>query len=146
MSAISHPSGLTPTQIEDLQQRAIAVAQNAYAPYSHFRVGAAILLEDGNIITGCNVENASYRLTTCAEQSAVATAVGLYGPHIRICAIAVANLNNTASQPCGACRQTLHEFSTRDTRIFFPAEDGTVAETTVADLLPAAFILKDNPD
>jgi len=140
MSAIIHPSGLTPTQIEDLQQRALAVAQQAYAPYSGFRVAAALLLEDDTIVTGCNVENASYRLTTCAEQSAIAAAVSLYGPHIRIRAIAIANLNDVASQPCGACRQTINEFSTPDTRIFFPAEDGTVAEATISELLPAAFL------
>src|SRR6267154_6627152 len=103
---------LTPSKIEDLRQQAIAAAQNAYAPYSHFRVGAALLLEDGSTVTGCNVENASYRLTTCAEQNAIAAAVTLHGPKIRIRAIAVANLNDTASQPCGACRQTIHEFST----------------------------------
>jgi len=132
---------VSPAQAADLQQRAIAVAHHAYAPYSHFRVGAAVLLSDGTIVTGCNVENASYRLTVCAEQAAIAAAVSLHGPKIRIRAIAVANLNNTASQPCGACRQTIHEFSTPDTIVFFPAEGGTIAQATIADLLPAAFLL-----
>src|SRR5689334_22944518 len=94
-----------PAQIEDLRQRAVAVADNAYAPYSSFRVGAALLLDDGHVITGCNVENASYRLTTCAEQAAIAAAVSLHGPDIRIRAVVIVNLNNAASQPCGACRQ-----------------------------------------
>jgi cytidine deaminase len=141
MSAKNHPGDLTPSQIADLQQHATAVAHNAYAPYSNFRVGAAILLDNGPIVTGCNVENASYRLTTCAEQSAIAAAVSLHGPAIRIRAIAIANLNNTASQPCGACRQTIHEFSTPNTVIFFPSENGTNAQATMADLLPAAFLL-----
>jgi cytidine deaminase len=137
----SNPNPLSPAQAADLQQRAIAVAHHAYAPYSHFRVGAAVLLADGTIVTGCNVENASYRLTVCAEQAAIAAAVSLRGPQIRIRAIAVANLNDTASQPCGACRQTIHEFSTPDTIVFFPAEGGTIAQATIADLLPAAFLL-----
>ena len=146
MSAANPPSNLTAvplaqSQITDLQQRATEVAHHAYAPYSHFRVGAALLLADGNIVTGCNVENASYRLTVCAEQAAIATAVSLHGPDIRIRAIAVANLNATASQPCGACRQTIHEFSTPNTVVFFPSENGTNAQATMADLLPAAFLL-----
>jgi len=132
---------LSPAQAADLQERAIEVAHHAYAPYSNFRVGAAVLLSDGTFVTGCNVENASYRLTVCAEQAAIATAVSLYGPTIRIRAIAVANLNDTASQPCGACRQTIHEFSTPDTIVYFPAEKGAIAESTIAALLPAAFLL-----
>jgi cytidine deaminase len=137
----SHFTPLDPVLAADLQQRAIAVAHQAYAPYSNFRVGAAVLLTDGNIVTGCNVENASYRLTVCAEQAAIATAVSLHGPGIRIRAIAVANLNQTASQPCGACRQTIYEFSSPDTIVFFPADEGTIAEATITALLPAAFIL-----
>jgi cytidine deaminase len=149
MSAANPPSNLTAfpltqSQIADLQQRATEVAHHAYAPYSHFRVGAALLLADGNIVTGCNVENASYRLTVCAEQAAIATAVSLHGPGIRIRAIAVANLNATASQPCGACRQTIHEFSTPNTIVFFPAEAGAIAQATIADLLPAAFLLENS--
>ena len=136
----------TPERIADLRARATTAAQNSHSPYSHFRVGAAILLTVGDnteekIITGCNVENASFRLTTCAEQSAIATAVGLYGPSLRIHAVAVANLNHAASMPCGACRQTILEFSTPDTRIFYPAENDIPAEATLTGLLPAAFRL-----
>ncbi len=141
MSQKHDAAALSPSQIEDLRQRAIAAARNAYAPYSHFRVGAAVLLEDGSIVTGCNVENASYRLTTCAEQTAIASAVAQHGPHIRIRAVVVVNLNDTASQPCGACRQTIHEFSTADTEIFYPGEDNTLTHATMHDLLPAAFRL-----
>jgi cytidine deaminase len=141
MSSTKHPSALSAAQIADLQQRAIAVAHHAYAPYSNFRVGAALLLADGTIVTGCNVENASYRLTCCAEQTAISSAVALRGPEIRIRAIAVANLNDTASQPCGACRQTIHEFSTPETIVLYPAAEGAVAQATIAELLPAAFLL-----
>jgi cytidine deaminase len=141
MSSIEPPSALSTVQIADLQQRAIAVAHHAYAPYSNFRVGAALLLTDGTIVTGCNVENASYRLTCCAEQTAIASAVALRGPKIHIRAIAVANLNATASQPCGACRQTIHEFSTPETIVLYPATNGAVTQATIADLLPAAFLL-----
>jgi cytidine deaminase len=154
--ANQHPSGLTAAQIEDLRQRAAKAAEHSHSPYSHFRVGAALLIElpgvendaqrEPVIVTGCNVENASYRLTTCAEQAAIATAVGLYGPGIRLRAVAVANLNGVASMPCGACRQTILEFSRQDidmpnTWIFYPAEQGAAAEATLTDLLPAAFRL-----
>src|SRR5271156_3816572 len=141
-----HCSGLGLAAIDDLRRRATQAAEHSYSPYSRFRVGAALLLAPGeqggsNIVTGCNVENASFRLTTCAEQSAIATAVGLYGPGIRIRAVAVANLNGAASMPCGACRQTILEFSTPETWIFYPAELGASAEAALADLIPAAFRL-----
>jgi cytidine deaminase len=142
-----HSSGLTLAAIDDLRQRASRAAEHSYSPYSRFRVGAAVLLGPGeqggsNVVTGCNVENASFRLTTCAEQAAIATAVGLYGPSIRIRAVAVANLNGAASMPCGACRQTILEFSTPETWIFYPAEQGASAEASLADLIPAAFRLE----
>ena len=141
-------------QAEHLRSRALAAAQNAYAPYSRFRVGAAILLagpHDGVIVTGCNVENASFRLTTCAEQTAVATAVAQFGPAIQLAAVAVANLNNSPSMPCGACRQTLLEFAldAAAVSIHFPGTDDAGAVTdqtcTLADLLPAAFRLAHVP-
>jgi cytidine deaminase len=132
---------LTPDQIAALHQRASEAARNSYSPYSHFRVGAALLLEDGAIVAGTNVENASYRLTSCAEQAAIAAAVTLHGPTIRIRAVAVVNLNGAACTPCGACRQTILEFSTPETLIFYPTATGETVQTTLAALLPAAFRL-----
>ena len=133
---------LSPEQVAVLLGHAERVAENAYAPYSRFRVGAALLLTTGEIITGCNVENASYRLTTCAEQSAIASAVSRYGPGIKLRAVLVANLNTAASQPCGACRQTIFEFSTADTRVYYPAAGGQTASVCMAELLPEAFHLE----
>ena len=125
----------------ELLAQSEAAAHRAYAPYSRFFVGAAILLETGEIVTGCNVENASFRLTTCAEQGAVAAAVAAFGPNIRICAVAVSNLNRAACQPCGACRQTLAEFAGPDTLISYPGDAGQTCSCTLADLLPASFRL-----
>lgn len=135
--------GLSTQQVEDLRTQATTAAENAYAPYSHFRVGAAVLLEDGLVVAGCNVENASFRLTTCAEQSAIAHAVAMYGPAIRIRAIVIVNLNTTASQPCGACRQTIYEFGTPTTSVYYPSYGGELAHATLAELLPAAFALNE---
>ncbi|ADW68135.1 cytidine deaminase [Granulicella tundricola] len=132
------PTELAPTQLAELTRHAEAVASNAYAPYSNFQVGAALLLESGEIVTGCNVENASYRLTSCAEQAAIAAAVATHGPAIRIRAVVVVNLNGAACSPCGACRQTLAEFAAPGTTIVFPTETGTTT-CTMADLLPNAF-------
>lgn len=140
MSLQRQPAPIDDVQAAALRTEATRVAKHAYAPYSHFRVGAALLLEDGQIITGCNVENASYRLTTCAEQAAIARAVSELGSTIRIVAVAVANEDATvACQPCGACRQTIAEFADPTCRIFFPADGGAPGECTLADLLPASF-------
>jgi cytidine deaminase len=121
-----------------LRELATKAAEHAYAPYSRFRVGAALLLEDGTVVTGCNVENCSYRLTSCAEQGAIARAVAERGPGIRIQAVAVANLNAAASMPCGACRQTLSEFGDDAMVVLYPGEGGPM-ETTLGELLPHAF-------
>jgi cytidine deaminase len=139
-SLIAHPSGLPTEQIAELRKLAAAAAEHSYSPYSKFRVGAALLLEDGSIYTGCNIENASYRLTICAENSAIANALNKVGPKIYIRAIAVANLNNAASMPCGACRQILLEFGGPNTWIFGPGENGPV-DVSLEDLLPFAFHL-----
>src|SRR5215470_2862936 len=102
---------MTSEMKERLLKRAREAQQNAYAPYSKFRVGAAILLDNGKIFTGCNVENASYGLTNCAERSAIFAAVSsLGGAHIRISAVAVVNDHNAPCSPCGACRQVIAEF------------------------------------
>ena len=116
-------------------------AQNAYAPYSGFRVGTALRLTNGEIATGTNVENMSYGLTICAERSALVQAVSQFGPEIRIEAVAVANLNDAASPPCGACRQVLSEFILPDAPVIFPAEDG-VRTMAFRELLPMAFEMK----
>jgi cytidine deaminase len=139
-------SDLTPAEIAELHQRAIEAAHHSYSPYSNFRVGAAILLhadasQPGAIVAGTNVENASYRLTSCAEQAAIATAVTLYGAEIRIRAVAVVNLNGATCMPCGACRQTILEFATSETAVFYPTAAGETVSTTLAALLPAAFRL-----
>jgi cytidine deaminase len=140
-------AALTPGEIAKLHQRAMEAAHNSYSPYSHFRVGAAVLLSGGKgaagaMVGGTNVENASYRLTSCAEQAAIAAAVSLYGPAIRIRAIAVVNLNGAACMPCGACRQTMVEFAGPEAAVFYPDGAGGVVETTIGALLPAAFQLK----
>lgn len=131
---------LTHEEEQALQLAAARAAENAYAPYSRFRVGAALLLADGTTVTGCNVENMSYGLTICAERSALVRAVSEKSAGIRVKAIAVANLNHAASPPCGACRQVLSEFVTDDATISFPSEAGTES-LPFATLMPFAFRL-----
>jgi len=116
-------------------------ALNSHSPYSKFRVGAALRLASGQIVTGTNVENVSYGLTICAERSALVRAVAEYGPRIRVVAVAVANLNDAASPPCGACRQVLAEFTEPDAPVLFPAAGGLRA-MHFRELLPLAFEMK----
>ena len=136
---------LTPEESQRLQHAATLAAENAYAPYSKFHVGAALLLDDGSIVTGCNVENASYGLTICAERSAIVRAISERGSKIKVVAIAVDNLNGAASAPCGACRQVLSEFATEDAIIFFPAVFATgecgMENRPFFDLFPYSFKL-----
>ena len=100
---------ITPQQKDSLVDAAIAVRGNAYAPYSNFLVGAAVLLADGEtIVSGCNVENASYGLSICAERNAICQSVASHGPDVKILAIAVAA--EPLATPCGACRQFIAEF------------------------------------
>ena len=127
--------------LDDLLAQAVQAAQNSYSPYSRFRVGAALKLTNGAIVTGTNVENVSYGLTICAERSALVSAVSQFGPEMRIEAVAVANLNNAASPPCGACRQVLAEFVLPGAPIIFPAADGQRVMPFI-DLLPLAFDVK----
>ena len=128
-------------RLSELHELALRAAHHAYAPYSGFRVGSALLLENGAVFSGCNVENASYRLTNCAEENAIAQAVRESGPSIKIAAIVVVNLNNAVSMPCGACRQVILEFGSPDTLVAFPGEDGTRI-CSLDDLLPFGFRLQ----
>jgi len=116
---------------------AAAARERAYAPYSRFAVGAALLCDDGTVVTGCNVENASYGLTMCAERSAVFAAVA--SGHTRFTAIAVSGPEGVTTPPCGACRQVLAEFGGA-TRLLYTSAGGWET-TTVAALLPATFAL-----
>jgi len=127
--------------LEELMNLARGIAQHAYAPYSKFRVGAAVQLSNGEIVTGANVENVSLGLTICAERSALVRAVAQFGPEIRVSAVAVANLNDAASPPCGACRQVLAEFVEPGAPVMFPAADG-VRTMPFTELLPLAFEMK----
>jgi cytidine deaminase len=126
--------------LKALFEKAREVAENAYAPYSGFRVGAALQLSNGEIVTGTNVENASYGLTICAERSALVSAVSQFGPEIRVSAVAVTNLNNAASPPCGACRQMLSEFVFPDAPVMFPFANG-MRIMPFSEVLPVAFDL-----
>jgi cytidine deaminase len=125
-------------QKENLLGMAREAQQNAYAPYSKFRVGAAILLENGEIFTGCNVENASYGLTNCAERSAIFAAVSKLGPaQVKIRAVAVVNEQDVPCSPCGACRQVIAEFGPQAT-LWYQGKNG-VLESTMDRLLPDCF-------
>ena len=133
--------GPSQSALDSLLEHAKKAAANSYSPYSHFRVGAALLLTSGKVITGTNVENVSFGLTICAERSALVRAISEFGPEIRIEAIAVANLNAAASPPCGACRQMLAEFAAPETPVIFPAAAGTMT-IRFDEVLPFGFDMK----
>lgn len=123
----------------DLIGQALSAADSAYAPYSHFRVGAAVLLEDGTVVTGSNQENASYSLTICAERVALFYAQSRY-PSLRVHALAVASTSTTAMvTPCGACRQVMAEVACHQGSDFDVVMSGRTMK--VSELLPLAFKL-----
>jgi cytidine deaminase len=131
--------------MQELVNAALEAARRSYSPYSGFRVGSALLLNNGETVTGTNVENVSYGLTICAERSALVRAVAEFGPEIRIVAAAIVNLNDAPSPPCGACRQVLAEFMDPEAPVSFPADrSGIIATINLPfrELLPYAFDLK----
>jgi cytidine deaminase len=125
---------------ESLIEAARVAAESAYAPYSKFKVGAALLTTRGDIVPGCNVENASYGMTNCAERTAIFSAVAQLGPNMEIQAIVVVNDGNAPCSPCGACRQVIYEFGPKAT-VFFLSTNGW-EELPITDLLPYGFRLK----
>src|SRR5579875_100054 len=129
---------IDPAGLAELQRAAGEAATLAYAPYSKFYVGAALLFDDGAIYTGCNVENVSYGLSSCAERNAIFRAISERGAGSRILAVAVANRNGAASSPCGACRQVLSEFVTPEAIITFPGDSGPVT-MPFAEIFPLGF-------
>lgn len=127
-------------QKKKLLQLARDAQKNAYAPYSKFRVGAAILLENGEVFTGCNVENVSYGLTNCAERSAIFAAVAkLGGEAVNIVAVAVVNDQDAPCSPCGACRQVIAEFG-RNATVWYQGRT-SIQQSTIGELLPECFSL-----
>jgi cytidine deaminase len=134
-----HKKTLPATAPARLLQSAKKVMKNAHAPYSKFRVGAAILLTDGKIFSGCNVENASYGMTNCAERTAIFSAVAQLGPKIEIKAVAVVNDQGVPCSPCGACRQVIYEFGP-EAIIFFQGKQGP-KQAHITELLPDGFRL-----
>jgi len=111
--------------------------ENAYAPYSEFKVGAAVLADDGNIYSGCNVENISYPCGTCAEAGAIAAMINGGGKKIR--KIVVVADGKELIKPCGACLQRILEFSDETTEILLATPEGIARQTSLAELLPLAF-------
>ena len=124
---------------ERLLRAARTAMKNAYAPFSEFRVGAAILTSRGDIFTGCNVENSSYGMTNCAERTAIFSAVAKKGPKLEIRAVAVANAQGVACSPCGACRQVIYEFGP-NAIVLYQGNDGP-KESHITELLPEGFRL-----
>ena len=129
----------------ELAERARLARKMAYAPYSRFQVGAALLSEDGRVFTGCNIESSSYTPTNCAERTAMFKAIseGVRG----FSAIAVAGGPEgdtlTYTTPCGVCRQVLAEFCGPDFRVLLVQNDGSIREFSLKELLPEAFLLEE---
>lgn len=126
---------MTDTQIQQLIEQAITVSQRAYAPYSHYHVGAALLAPDGQIFTGCNVENATYPAGICAERTALVKAVS---EGVRDF-VAIAVVTRAGGSPCGICRQMLYEFAPH-LRVIIADMNGTIHhDLPLKDLLPLGF-------
>ena len=134
------PVRISPAERQTLLDAARQALQRAHAPDSNFHVGAAVLTEQGEVFTGCNVENASYGLTNCAERSAIFTAVQqTSGKKLAIRAVAVVNGNELPCSPCGACRQVIAEFGPNAIVIFKGQKDYLLM--SIQDLLPESFRL-----
>ncbi|WP_054950020.1 cytidine deaminase [Numidum massiliense] len=123
--------------MEQLIAAAKEARGRAYVPYSRFPVGAALLLPNGEIVSGCNIENASYGLTNCAERTAIFKAVSR--GERQIAAVAVIADTNDPVSPCGACRQVLAEFCAPNVPVYLANLKGDVRETTISELLPFSF-------
>lgn len=126
---------MTELEIQKLMDCAIKARENAYSPYSHFAVGAALLCEDGTLYEGCNIENASYGLTNCAEQTAIFKAVS--EGHIKFKALAVVADTEGPCALCGACRQVMAEF--KIPLIIMGNLMGNIKIVTMEELLPFSF-------
>jgi len=125
--------------VEKLLEAAQKVKEKAYAPYSHFHVGSALMTDTGKIYTGCNVENTSYGLTICAERNAIFKMIS--DGERRIMEILVIGDTEEFLPPCGACRQVMTEFSTNDTVVYLCNKQGQWQKTIMGELMPYTFSL-----
>ncbi|MBM7641858.1 cytidine deaminase [Streptococcus loxodontisalivarius] len=125
------------TQTTDLIQAAVEASQSAYVPYSKFPVGAALKMSDDHIFKGCNIENASFGLTNCAERTAIFKAISEGRKDFS--EIAIYGETADPISPCGACRQVMVEFFEKDTKVTLIAKNGKTVEMTVGELLPYSF-------
>jgi cytidine deaminase len=123
--------------IEQLIEEAKEARNQAYVPYSKFAVGAALLTENGKVYRGCNIENAAYSMTNCAERTAFFKAISEGEKNFKLLAV-VADTDRPCS-PCGACRQVISEFCPPDMKVVLTNLKGDMLETTVKELLPGAF-------
>jgi cytidine deaminase len=126
---------------QQLMERAKNARELAYVPYSNFQVGAALLTRDGEVFSGCNIENSGYSMTNCAERTAFFKAIS--EGHREFKALAVVADTPGPVSPCGACRQVISEFCDGDMPVYLTNLQGDVAETTVRELLPGAFKAED---
>lgn len=126
---------------DELLDAARTVRELAYCPYSEFRVGAAIIDENGNVHVGCNVENAAYPQGSCAEAGAISAMVAAGAQRIVTIAVAGGENKTRACTPCGGCRQRIHEFSDSNTRIIVKGNDNESHTYAMDELLPASFHL-----
>jgi len=126
-------------ETEKILKLASEAAKNAYSPYSKFKVGACVLYQDGTAYTGCNVENASYGLTLCAERTAISSAI-TDGQKTKLIAVAIYSPNAKLCYPCGACRQWISEFSQNAT-VIVQDSDGNPKSFSIKELLPFSFEL-----
>lgn len=126
---------------ETLLEVAAKVAEQAYAPYSEYKVGAALLCADGTVFTGCNIENSSYGMTICAERTAVFSAIT--AGHRDFVALAVVAIGEHMPYPCGACRQVLNEFCREEFSVYIAKADALddYEVISLAELLPHGFHL-----
>lgn len=123
---------------EDLIAIAEKAMENAYAPYSKFKVGAAVLCDDDSVYSGCNIENSSYGATICAERTAIFKAVSDGKRHLK--KIAIVSITNDITYPCGICRQVMSEFMP-DGCVVMKDKKGGIVEVSVSELMPHAFLL-----
>ena len=127
--------------IKELVKRAIDAREKAYVPYSKFKVGAAIEMEDGSVFTGCNIENASYGATNCAERTAIFKAVS--EGHSIMKKIAIVGDMSTYTAPCGICRQVIAEFAAKNIEIVLIKNQDEYIVKTLEEILPGAFTKED---